>query len=258
MKIISLGAGVQSSTMFLMSCYGDLEKADAAIFADTKQEPKSVYSYLEYLEAEGEKYGIPVYRVTAGDLAGDTIEVIDGQRKHAGMIPVFVDSEQGGMTMRQCTGDYKIAPLKRKARELMKARGETSIEMWMGISTDELQRMKDSAVKYITHRWPLIELRMSRGDCLEWYNKHRRPQPPRSACVFCPYHSDSEWARLKRDEPEEFAKAVEFDRKIRNHPKLRGRAYLHRSMQPIEQIDFEDQDQLDFGFVGECEGMCGI
>jgi hypothetical protein len=258
LKIISLGAGVQSSTLFLMSCYGDLEKADAAIFADTQDEPKSVYAYLDWLEEEGRKHGIPIYRVTAGSLSQDTVDVIEGRRSRAGMIPAFVDTDNGGMTMRQCTGDYKISPLRRKARELMKEAGDTEIEMWIGISTDEIQRMKSSGVKYITHRWPLIELRMDRNDCKRWFNSMGGKEPPRSACVYCPFHKNSEWARLKREEPDEFAKAVEFDRKIRNHPKLRGKVYLHRSMMPLDEIDFENTDQLDFGFVAECEGMCGI
>lgn len=260
MKIISLGAGVQSSTLFLMSCYGEIERADAAIFADTQDEPKSVYKYLEWLEDEGQKAGIPVYRVTAGSLSQDTVDVIEGRRKRAGMLPVFVDSgDRGGMTMRQCTGDYKITPLRRKARELMKEAGEEEIEMWIGISTDEIQRMKESRVKYITHRWPLIEMRMDRNDCKQWFNSIGGRVPPRSACVYCPFHSNKEWARLKEEEPEAFQKAVEFDRKIRHHPKLRGRAYLHASMKPIDEIEFEDSTQGDlFGFDSECEGMCGM
>ena len=259
MKIISLGAGVQSSTMFLMSCYGELDKADAAIFADTQDEPQSVYKYLDWLEFEGEKHGIPIYRVTAGSLSQDTVEVIEGRRNRAGMIPVFVESDRGGgMTMRQCTGDYKITPLRRKARQLMQDAGESTIEMWIGISTDEIQRMKDSNVKYITHRWPLIEMRMDRNDCKQWFNRNGGKEPPRSACVYCPFHSNQEWARLKAEEPEEFKRAIEFDQKIRNHPKLRSRAFLHPSMKPIDEVDFLDQSQLGFSFVGECEGMCGI
>ena len=35
LNVLSLGAGVQSSTLLLMSCRGVLPKLDAAIFADT-------------------------------------------------------------------------------------------------------------------------------------------------------------------------------------------------------------------------------
>jgi hypothetical protein len=47
MRILSLGAGVQSTTMALMAAVGEIaDKPDAAIFADTGWEPKAVYDHL--------------------------------------------------------------------------------------------------------------------------------------------------------------------------------------------------------------------
>ena len=48
--VISLGAGVQSSTMALKAGCGEFPRPDCAIFADTGYEPKSVYIYLDYLK----------------------------------------------------------------------------------------------------------------------------------------------------------------------------------------------------------------
>lgn len=260
MRVISLGAGVQSSTMFLMSCLGEIEHADLAIFADTGQEPDGVYRHLEYLMEKGERYDIPIEVVTTGDLGQDTVDHIDGKRDRVASIPFFTKdgNGMGGMTRRQCTQDYKIAPIRRRIREIL-PKGERC-EMWIGISTDEMQRMKDSNVQYIYHRWPLIDLRMSRQDCLAWYADHRFRSPSKSACVFCPYRKDAEWARMKHEEPEAFRQAVEFDHKIRNMPKLDSQCYIHRSLQPLDEVDFdaESPDQLDFGFINECEGMCGL
>lgn len=264
MKVISLGAGVQSSALFLMSCTGELEKADVAIFADTQQEPTQVYTYLSWLEHKGNEHGIPVYKVSAGDLGADAIARKEGEKGRYANIPFYLswdDGSPGGMMRRQCTGDYKIDPIKRKVRELLKERGEKRAQMWVGISTDEIQRMKDSGVKYIENHYPLIEKRMSRTDCLSWYNSKGYPTPPRSACVFCPYRKDAEWSRLKREEPAAFQRAIEFDRKIRHMPNIRGTCFLHRSRKPLEEVDFdnpEDNGQMDFGFMGECEGMCGL
>ena len=39
LRILSLGAGVQSSVVLLMSIKGILPRLDAAIFADTQWEP---------------------------------------------------------------------------------------------------------------------------------------------------------------------------------------------------------------------------
>src|SRR5258706_9144198 len=65
--IISLGAGVQSSTMALMAAAGEITPMPkCAIFADTQDEPASVYRWLDWL---GKELPFPVYRVTAGKLS---------------------------------------------------------------------------------------------------------------------------------------------------------------------------------------------
>ena len=48
MRVLSLGAGVQSSTVALMIEYGELPMVDCAIFADTQNEPKYVYDSCAY------------------------------------------------------------------------------------------------------------------------------------------------------------------------------------------------------------------
>lgn len=85
---------------------------------------------------------------------------------------------------------------------------------WIGISLDEVSRMKPSWEKWSQHRWPLIEADMTRHDCLRWMEKNGYPKPPRSACTYCPFHSDSEWRRMKIDTPAEFESAVLFEKKM--------------------------------------------
>lgn len=113
-------------------------------------------------------------------------------------------------------------------------------------------------------RFPLLERGLTRWDCHR-YNLRRVPHPvPRSACVFCPMHSDAEWARMKREEPGEFAVAVRLDERLRAPDVMVHRAgiarpvYLHRSCRPLAEVEFTDPRQWDFGFAGDCEGMCGV
>jgi hypothetical protein len=108
-------------------------------------------------------------------------------------------------------------------------------------------------------------MKMTRRDCKTWMGVMGYPEPPRSACVYCPFHSDAEWRRLRNDEPEGFEKAVWFERKWRSACKkdkgLLMEVYLHRSCKPLDQIDFDndiDKGQLAFDFQAECEGMCGL
>lgn len=145
-------------------------------------------------------------------------------------------------------------------------RGEKAVRViqWIGISVDEATRMKPSRDKWAECRWPLIDMRMSRHDCLRWMQKHGYPQPPRSACIYCPFHNNAEWRRLKASEPKEFEKAVVFERELQRvkseSQNFRTTPFLHRSCVPLDKVDLsteEDNGQINF-FENECEGMCGV
>lgn len=190
--ILSLGAGVQSSAMALMAAKGELSPMpEAAVFADTQAEPESVYKWLDWLEAQ---LPFPVHRVGRENVVENALTVRrskkTGNTYLQSCIPAFTANSTGekGTLWRQCTSFWKIEPLQRWAAKF-KAEG---VVMWLGISTDEAHRMKDSQKKWISNRWPLIEAGLSRQDCLRWMQEHGYPEPPRSACVFCPYHSDLE------------------------------------------------------------------
>ncbi len=134
---------------------------------------------------------------------------------------------------------------------------------WIGISLDEVQRMKASRVKYSVHRFPLIEAELTRHDCLEWMERAGHPTPPRSACVYCPHRSNAAWRRMRDNDPESWKLAVEFDRRIRTGiNKVRAKCYVHRSCVPLPQVDLStDTDRgqgMLAGFGNECEGMCGV
>lgn len=266
LHIISLGAGVQSSTMALMAAKGEITPMPAAaIFADTQAEPASVYRWLDWLEKQ---LPFPVHRVTKGSLGSDALTVRTSQGTGLtylqARIPYHaVTSGRPGMNDRHCTRDYKILPIQRAARAIAKTHGAKRWIQWVGISRDEAHRMKDSGHPLYENRWPLIELRMTRTHCLEWMEVHGFPKPPRSACTFCPYHSDAEWLRLKEEEPGEFAAAVMFERTLNERvggaTALRfDGAYLHASRVPLDQVDFTaGSDQLNL-WGAECEGMCGV
>lgn len=273
---ISLGAGVQSSTLALMAKHGEVTPMpDGAIFADTQAEPGSVYKWLDWLEKQ---LPFPLHRATAGDLGKLTVELktsAEGRTYWKNYIPMYTGdgkTEPNGILNRKCTADFKIAVIKRAMREVGDLSHRSRVPVvtsWIGISRDEAHRMKPPGVPWIAHRWPLIEKRMTRQDCLTWMQERGYPKPPRSACVFCPYHDDEEWLRLKRDEPEEFAKAVGIERAAAAaacSSTMAHAVFLHKSRIPLDQVDFEKlvavsaaakKAQLNL-FGNECEGMCGV
>lgn len=294
LRVLSLGAGVQSTTLALMAAHGEVSPMpDCAIFADTGWEPKAVYDHLAWLMSPN-VLPFPVHIVSAGDLRADILAGARGERwasipaftraviPAGAELPVHDDDENGnpvvgshivrteragvGMIRRQCTSEYKIAPIRRKVRELLGIAGRRSpsapvAEQWIGISLDEALRMKPSFETWQINRWPLIEMGMTRHDCLRWLERRGYPLPPKSACIGCPFHSDAHWRQMRNHDPEAWADAVAVDRTIRTGFRgIRGDLYLHRSAMPLAEADLStaaDHGQLDL-WPNECVGMCGV
>jgi hypothetical protein len=264
MHIVSLGAGVQSSTMALMAAHGEIgPMPDCAIFADTQWEPAGVYQWLDWLETQ---LPFPVYRVTAGSVRDAVLTKSNTTGGRFASIPYFTDG--GGMGRRQCTSEYKIQPIRQKVRELLGLqKGQRGprhpvVTQWIGISTDEIQRMKYSQDAYIENRWPLIETRMSRWDCLRWMERKGYPMPAKSSCIGCPYHSNEQWRDIRDNDPDAWADAVTVDRAMRERGPVRGMQqleYMHRSCVPLDQADLSTAaDHGQISFIDECDGMCGV
>lgn len=279
-NVLNLGAGVQSSCLALMAAKGEITPMpDFAVFADTQAEPKSVYDWLDWLEKQ---LPFPVYRVTRGSLTADqltkSVRKRDTENAKAGtsyiksIIPMFGLMPNGEVVAaigRKCTSDYKIIPIQQQIKKMCgieRGQKHVSVTQWIGISWDELQRMKTSREQWTQLRHPLIEKKIRRHDCLKWMKDNGYPEPPRSACVYCPFHSNTEWRRLRDEEPEEFQKAIVFDSLLRRAYKqsddvMKMEVYLHRSCKPLSEIDFDSDEQKGqqvWDFQAECEGMCGV
>lgn len=191
---------MQSTTLALLALHGDLPLPEAAIFADTGWEPAAVYDTLDWLRVQlGGR--IPLHVVykchpdgSRANIHADTLAVVRADRLRVATMPVYVKEtttanpsllqakRQGkafvvlpvyaqdftgkkSMLRRQCTGDYKLAPIYAKTRELigrkrgLRASKGPQVEMWIGISAEEnAKRCKPSAFGWVHNRYPLREL----------------------------------------------------------------------------------------------------
>ena len=251
-KVLSFGAGVQSSALLILALQGKVPRPDFAVFADTQSEPKEVYNWLNKMIAHSD---IPIIIGTNGDLMND-------EKRHAKgftTVPLFTVGK--GMGRRQCTGTFKIECVSKTILKELgykpRAKIKHKVDVQIGISTDEAQRMKPSHFKYMTNVWPLIDLGLSRKDCIKIVEASGLGTPPRSACVMCPYKRNDEWLHLKTTAPKEFERAAKWDEKMRH---LGGKEqYVHRSLTPLRSVDFAEKrnDEQTLLFGDECEGMCG-
>lgn len=256
-QALSLGAGVQSSALLLMSAHGLLPKLDYAAFADTGWERPETYAALDRLENEVAKpAGIEIVRLRAGDIRRDALD----PNSRFSTMPMFIRNPNGskGMLRRQCTSTYKIKILLAEARRRLGAevfddgrvgrvKRHQSLSMWVGISTDEFHRAKDSGVKYAVNEFPLLQLGLTRADTQAYLDSHGFAAVSKSACVGCPYTSNAGWRNLRDNQPEQWNEAVEFDHAIRagnaranaNGRPLLGEAFLHPSLQPLGEAPID-------------------
>ena len=269
-KVLSLGAGAQSTVLALMAEAGweGMEKPDLAIFADTQWEPDAVYEHLEWLKT---KLSYEVVTVTVGNIRNNMLRGVNHKGEKFLDVPVFIRNSDGtkAVAARQCTNHYKIQPIHKEIKRRLKIPPgrrfpkNIQVEMWLGISADESTRMKPSRDEWVDRRYPLVEMDLTRANIYKWFEE-RYPDRrlPRSSCVGCPYHDDMEWKWIKEHEPGSFRDAVRIDRAIRNVPaargSLRGVAYLHKSRLPLDKVDFSATRDYDEYMIGECEGLCGV
>lgn len=280
-RVLNLGAGVQSTTLYLMLARGEIEPGiDCAVFADTGEEPSAVYSHLDWLRSLA---GPPIVTRSIGRLGDDLTSGRNSTGGRFASIPAFtaaMEGDKGGMVRRQCTKEYKVAVIERfirrellgrRARQRI-AKGTQVIQLY-GISLDEAGRSARIRERLSDHPWitpefPLIDRMMTRADCLRWLSDFRVPhEVQKSACVFCPFKSNAEWRRLRDTDPAGWARAVEVDNALRVHGtvanrKLDQKLYVHRSCVPLERADLGDPDprqyHLGLNWTAECAGMCGV
>lgn len=268
LTVISLGGGVQSSVMALMAADGLIKPMpDFAIFADTGWEPAGVYRHLDWLETQ---LPFPVRRIQKGNIRDDILAGTNSTGQPFSSIPAFVRSKSGksGLAKRQCTREYKLTPIETELRDLLGMGYREAVpkgvfvELWIGISRDEIIRMKESRQRWITNYWPLIELlKMTRADCQRWFaERYPGRTLPRSACIGCPYHTDAEWAAMKRFDQESWDDAVFVDAALRasgRAERFGGEMYLHGSLRPLDEVALAPSSQMQL-FGDECEGLCGV
>jgi hypothetical protein len=269
-----------------MSIDGDepeVPKFDAAIFADTQEEPDEVYRHLEWLEKQG---GPPIARTTAGSLGKALEEGSDaaGNKLRDGghfiSIPAYtlLPSGEKGISQRQCTADYKIKPIEKWIRQLLEVPvgrpvpKDHVIVQYMGLSFDEPKRVIRVKQRYMAKpsnwlaKFPLWEMQYTRGDCQAYLRKRMPYEVPRSACVFCPFKSNEEWRRLRDEDSAGWARAVHIDSVCRRSGGFKAERFIHKACVPLDQVDLRPGDeksgQMNMfahlrGFQDECEGYCG-
>lgn len=245
MRVFSFGGGVQSVAVMVLQVTGRITPYDAFVFANVGADSEHPAT-LAYLEAVVKPYaaanGLTLVEAQK-TTRGEPETLLEYLNRLPASVPIPVWLQSGAPGRRMCTTDFKIAVVDHWIR----AQGVSRAVVGMGISLDEYQRARDTdwhtehngvVFGFAKRReYPLLEARMTRHDCLNVIAAAGLPEPPRSACWFCPFTSRSRWIERKRTEPELFARAVALEETLNERRARLGRdrAYLHRDLRPLAE-----------------------
>lgn len=229
MTVWSSGGGIQSTAIAVLICQGKLPKPDYAFMADCGYETEQTYEYCEtVLKPKLAEVGVKYEMVKSSDYVD--VQLINP----AGYcnLPAFRKNPDGTVShfSTHCNSTWKQQVMRKWLRE----KGVEKAVDWVGISTDEKRRARGTTgVKWITNRYPLLELDMDRQACIDLIDIAGWKMPVRSSCIICPQRTMFEWLRMKVECPVDFEKACEIDRWIRSRdPNI----YLNPKCVALEDI----------------------
>ena len=205
----SCGGGIQSVAIAALIYSGTLPKPDIGFMTDCGYERLPTYTYMrEVIIPKMKEIDVQFRMIQASDYT----EITFFDNKGFCKIPAFKKMSDGSVIKfrTRCNSTWKLDPAIRFMREL----GIEKCENWIGISTDESRRARASTRKWITYKYPLIELGLSREHCIYEIAKVGWPLPVRSSCVFCPMQTKESWQTMKDKYPEDWKKAVNVEKFI--------------------------------------------
>ena len=236
--ILSFGAGVNTVALMVM-LVRDEAPLDGVVFADTGGETPDTYRSVdvarEYLD--GRQIPFAVVKAPKTDLYGTAL-----RRR---VIP--------SVQWRWCTRDYKVNPIHRHYRNL-----ERHVNQYIGIAFDEVHRMRDSRVPFVTNLYPLIDERLTRQDCIDIIAEEGLPIPEKSGCYFCPFNSTERWRSILERYPELFDKAIELEENSKHFPRQRLTDQVFRDRNQVTLREYRNSLELGSGSEQIPEGIeCG-
>lgn len=216
----SCGGGRQSVALGVLIIQGRIPKPDIAVIVDTEREKSSTWQYYHStLKPALAEIGVDLKRIYKSDFA-----TVDLYRNDDLLIPAFtVKGDSVGKLPTYCSNEWK----QRVVRRYLRSVGVQSCDLYLGISINEADRMKDSGLKWLRHVYPLVDLGLSVDDCVEITRQAGWPPASSSACWMCPNQNQHEWLSLSSAD---FAKAQEFERKARERDPF---IYLTRTAVPL-------------------------
>lgn len=276
MKILSFGAGMQSTALALMSCENTMAEQqgyisphplvpiyDIVIFCDLGFEPPWVKAQAEFVRKTCKSVGIR-YEQLDTPLYKDLITGFG--RKRVVSIPWWTLRDDGHKSRmpRNCTIDYKVNQISKfirweilgyKKGQRLKEEDKKAHEMHMGFSFEEKRRCKASPNPMFVNHFPLVEMGLVRADNYAYIKDVWGLDTKASSCTFCPFHKNYFFRYMQENEPKAYQQLLEIDTLLRDNdpkPPMDSNLFISRSRKRLTDLsDEECQDAECFLYNGK-------
>lgn len=259
LNVFAFGGGVQSTAALVLAARGELD-IQTFLFCNVGEDsehPRVIDYFRDVSQPYATEHGIQLEELRRIKRDGEPETLYERLTRRSRTIDIPVRmTPSGAPGHRNCTKDFKILVMAKWLKQ-QGATPEEPADVSLGITVDEHQRMADSRVDHITNRYPLVRLRLTRADCLQIVADEGLPEPPKSACWFCPFKTNEQWRRMAREEPELFDEAAELEALLNARREDIGRdpAYLSRFLKPLPEVAenpqatlFDDGDACESGY----------
>lgn len=271
LTVLAFSAGKQSSALLWMILRGEIARPDPFIVlnADPGMENGQSYPYVDMMEEECKKVGIPFIRVKR-NLYKELLGLKASGKKRFDTPPFWTrNCETGkiGRLMQTCTLAYKIVPMDQAMRQWMhdnlkiskysRRMGNNIVCKWIGFSFDEQGRIKTQDRKYIYHEYPLIEEGFTKKDVDLYFVNNLLPIPPRSVCNACFANDLAYFKEMFEQRLPDWLQAVEVDEAIRDLTQIgiRDECFVFSGCVPLREL--EDRDfELGKDFKDKSDKRC--
>jgi hypothetical protein len=248
MIVWSCGGGTQSADIALKIIKGILPKPDISLISDTSRECSETWLFLNnYLQPALNAVGVKI------EIVPHSFSKVDLNAHNGDMLlPLYTrKNNRLGMMPAFCSKEWKQLPIRRYLKQI----GVYDCDVWLGMSTDEIERMKPSGLNWYRHIYPLITIvPTSRTKCYSEVFDFFGVKPPRSRCWCCPNQTSGDWMNLYKNCMGDFSLAIELDEQIRKSDKY---AYIHFTGLPLLQGVEKNLAQPDI--FESCEsGYCFV
>lgn len=263
MKLFSFGGGVQSTACLVLAAQGkiDYQHFIFANVGDQAENPATIAYIKKFSKPFALAHGIELIEVCRRDRAGNPIDLYEHLHKPIRSVDIpLKTSPSGAPGNRNCTSEWKIKPI----AKFIKKNSQFKI-LGKGISTDEISRARtNSGFDFYSVEYPLIDLNLSRLDCMRIIADAGLPSCPKSSCWFCPFKSLGDWQSLNREQPQLIKSAATLEKFLHAKREAIGRDKMYltaRGAKTGATLDeivsdqlslFDEMPDLDFCDSGYC------